>query len=85
MADEKKRDGYQPPSMNEKRGLSPAPPSKTSSIQNHPSLPILSYCFSSILMTVTNKYVLGGLNFNLNFLLLAIQVALPHAIPREPR
>lgn len=78
MADDKKRDDYQPPMMNEKRGISPAPPSSKSApvqnIANHPSLPILAYCFSSILMTVTNKYVLSGLDFNLNFLLLAVQV-----------
>lgn len=37
-------------------------------------LPIASYCFASILMTVTNKYVLSGYEFNMNFLLLTIQV-----------
>lgn len=37
-------------------------------------LPIASYCFASILMTVTNKYVLSGYDFNMNFLLLTIQV-----------
>lgn len=37
---------------------------------------ILSYCMSSILMTTTNKYVLSGLDYNLNFLLLAVQVRL---------
>ncbi|KAI9272511.1 golgi GDP-mannose transporter [Sporodiniella umbellata] len=36
-------------------------------------LPIASYCFASILMTVTNKYVLSGYDFNMNFLLLTIQ------------
>ncbi|KAG1646992.1 hypothetical protein G6F44_000294 [Rhizopus delemar] len=36
-------------------------------------LPIASYCFASILMTVTNKYVLSGYEFNMNFLLLTIQ------------
>ena len=40
----------------------------------NPLFPILSYCGSSILMTVTNKYVLGGMNFNLNFFLLCVQV-----------
>lgn len=38
-------------------------------------LPIASYCFASILMTVTNKYVLSGYDFNMNFLLLTIQVS----------
>ncbi|KAI8339321.1 hypothetical protein BD560DRAFT_377757 [Blakeslea trispora] len=36
-------------------------------------LPIASYCGASILMTVTNKYVLSGYDFNMNFLLLTIQ------------
>lgn len=38
-------------------------------------LPIASYCLASILMTVTNKYVLSGYDFNMNFLLLTIQVS----------
>lgn len=38
-------------------------------------LPIASYCCASILMTVTNKYVLSGYDFNMNFLLLTIQVS----------
>lgn len=37
--------------------------------------PILTYCGASILMTVTNKYVLSGYDFNMNFLLLCIQVS----------
>lgn len=37
-------------------------------------LPIASYCCASILMTVTNKFVLSGYDFNMNFLLLTIQV-----------
>lgn len=37
-------------------------------------LPVASYCCASILMTVTNKYVLSGYDFNMNFLLLTIQV-----------
>lgn len=41
---------------------------------NSSVFPILAYCGSSILMTVTNKYVLSGLNFNLNFFLIMIQV-----------
>ena len=43
------------------------------SIHNNPPMSILAYCGSSILMTVTNKYVLSS-NFNLNFFLLAVQV-----------
>lgn len=38
------------------------------------SLAILSYCTASILTTVSNKYVLSRENFNLNFVLLLIQV-----------
>jgi len=44
-----------------------------SSIVNSGPVSILSYCLSSILMTVTNKYVLSGFSFNLNFFLLAVQ------------
>lgn len=39
------------------------------------ALPIISYCIASILMTVTNKYVVSGYDFNMNFLLLSIQVS----------
>ncbi|KAG9103780.1 GDP-mannose transporter into the lumen of the Golgi [Ceratobasidium sp. 370] len=35
--------------------------------------PIVFYCLASILMTVTNKFVLSGANFNMNFAFLAIQ------------
>jgi len=52
-----------------------AKPSSTP-VANNALFPILSYCASSILMTVTNKYVLSGLNFNLNFFLLMVQVCL---------
>lgn len=36
-------------------------------------LPIFSYCIASIVMTVTNKYVVSG-DFNMVFLLLTVQV-----------
>ncbi|EEB05333.1 hypothetical protein SJAG_00339 [Schizosaccharomyces japonicus yFS275] len=42
-------------------------------IQRSPILPVLAYCSASILMTVSNKYVLNLKDFNMNFLLLAIQ------------
>ncbi|KAK9467464.1 hypothetical protein V1512DRAFT_261252 [Lipomyces arxii] len=42
-------------------------------IVNSPVVSILSYCGASILMTVTNKYVLSGYSFNLNFFLLIVQ------------
>ncbi|KAI9672214.1 MAG: GDP-mannose transporter into the lumen of the Golgi [Alyxoria varia] len=82
MADEKKRDGFAvemsatPP----KRVLSPQPPGaalgqspSAAAVLDRPMFPILAYCCSSILMTVTNKYVLSGLDFNLNFFLLCVQ------------
>jgi len=47
--------------------------SSLGSIANSGPMSILCYCLSSILMTVTNKYVLSGFSFNLNFFLLAIQ------------
>jgi GDP-mannose transporter len=48
-----------------------APPAPA--LANNPPMSILAYCGSSILMTVTNKYVLNS-SFNLNFFLLAVQV-----------
>ncbi|KAF2668963.1 Golgi GDP-mannose transporter [Microthyrium microscopicum] len=83
MSDEKKRDDFAidlgerradkfdalPRSMPQTPQLS-AP---LVSPANQGLLSILSYCASSILMTTTNKYVLGGLDYNLNFLLLAVQ------------
>ncbi|RPB00113.1 UDP-galactose transporter [Choiromyces venosus 120613-1] len=56
--------GFAPPSP---RGPPPAP------VVNNPLLPIFSYCGASILMTVTNKYVLSGYDFNLNFFLCMVQ------------
>lgn len=66
---EKQGSSYSPPQPATPR-YTPAPPPAA----NNPLLPILSYCGSSILMTVTNKYVLAGTGFNLNFFLLAVQV-----------
>lgn len=43
-----------------------------------PIAPVLSYCASSIMMTVANKYILSFPEFNLNFFLLAVQVGQPH-------
>jgi len=45
-----------------------------SAIANSATFSILAYCSSSILMTVTNKMVLSRFDFNMNFLLLTIQV-----------
>ncbi|RMD42896.1 hypothetical protein DV735_g2200, partial [Chaetothyriales sp. CBS 134920] len=41
--------------------------------QNNPILPVACYCASSIMMTVANKYILSFPDYNLNFLLLAVQ------------
>lgn len=46
----------------------------SSNWQNNPVLPVISYCASSIFMTVANKYILSFPDYNLNFLLLAVQV-----------
>ncbi len=83
MADGKKTDdyelrdkgskGYEPP-MSTPRPAGSAP---IIAATNSPVFPVLSYCGSSILMTVTNKYVLSGFGFNLNFFLLAVQVCRP--------
>ncbi|KAF2638116.1 GDP-mannose transporter [Massarina eburnea CBS 473.64] len=47
--------------------------STLSQLENKPGAAILAYCFSSISMTVVNKYVVSGSSWNLNFLYLAIQ------------
>lgn len=39
-------------------------------------LALAAYCLSSIAMTIMNKYVLSGHNFQLNFFLLMVQVCL---------
>lgn len=43
-------------------------------ITNSPPLSIGAYCFSSISMTVVNKYVVSGNFWNLNFFYLTVQV-----------
>lgn len=45
-----------------------------SQLESNPGTAVLAYCFSSISMTVVNKYVVSGSSWNLNFLYLAIQV-----------
>ncbi|GAA5974424.1 hypothetical protein JCM11641_005276 [Rhodosporidiobolus odoratus] len=55
-------------------GRTPQPqPSSVDRFLNHPALPVMCYCASSILMTVVNKFVVSGKFFNMNFLLLTIQ------------
>lgn len=91
MADDKKRDDFAiemgDRGNNFQRPISPprhnsAP---SSAAGNNPIFPVLSYCASSILMTVTNKFVLSGLGFNLNFFLLSVQVRIPHPKNGEER
>jgi GDP-mannose transporter len=81
MADDKKTDDYtiemDKLDQGSKNFEPPAPPmprsAPPSSMNNNPIFPVLSYCGSSIMMTVMNKYVLSG-DFNLNFFLLCVQV-----------
>jgi GDP-mannose transporter len=70
MASEKKRDDYVVDVGGQQDDI---PPPKSAA--NNPTVALLCYCASSILMTVTNKYVLSGMDFNLNFLLLCVQSA----------
>lgn len=82
MADDKKTDDYtvQMDKLDQgNKEFEAAPPPQPraappSPVAGHPALPVLAYCGSSIMMTVMNKYVLSGLDFNLNFLLLMVQV-----------
>lgn len=63
-----KQNGYIPPKV--------ASPIRAPSMsrKESPIPPVLSYCASSIMMTVANKYILSFPEFNLNFFLLAVQV-----------
>lgn len=47
---------------------------KLAKAQNSPGISILAYCFSSISMTVVNKYCVSGKDWNLNLFYLAVQV-----------
>lgn len=64
---------------NQGRGFEAKPPSPRASPlvsrKESPIPPVLSYCASSIMMTVANKYILSFPEFNLNFFLLAVQVS----------
>ncbi|CAO2649512.1 Nn.00g068970.m01.CDS01 [Neocucurbitaria sp. VM-36] len=81
MADDKKSDDYRIDMPTGKEFRAPSPLSRapsvhrsgSTSITENPVAAILAYCGSSILMTVTNKYVLSGVDFNLNFFLLCVQ------------
>lgn len=58
-----------PSSQHSDRAARPA-----SGLSNSPSASILGYCLASISMTVVNKYIVSGSDWNLMFLYLAIQV-----------
>ena len=63
--------------LGDKQGQSfakPPSPRPPISRKESPIPPVLSYCASSIMMTVANKYILSFPDFNLNFFLLAVQV-----------
>lgn len=45
-----------------------------SKLDSSPQASILAYCLASISMTVVNKYVVSGTEWNLNFFYLAVQV-----------
>lgn len=77
MSDEKRRDDYMMDMDKEKVEERPRslPTPSSQSLTNSPGASVFAYCMSSILMTVTNKYVLSGTDYNLNFLLLAVQVS----------
>lgn len=50
------------------------PPPPAAGLSNSPTASILGYCLASISMTVVNKYIVSGSEWNLMFLYLAIQV-----------
>lgn len=96
MAEDKKTDDYtiEMGKMDQgNKNFEPPPPvSQARSpsgpvVSNSPIVPVLAYCGSSILMTVMNKYVLSGSDFNLNFFLLCVQVCCARDVvsPRDSR
>lgn len=59
--------------------------SSVAKIENSPAISILAYCLSSISMTVVNKYVVSGSEWNLNFFYLAVQVLYPIVLTKCTR
>ncbi|KAI1304299.1 hypothetical protein F5Y03DRAFT_357944 [Xylaria venustula] len=47
--------------------------SQLAKFENNPTASIIAYCVASISMTVVNKYVVSGSEWNLNFFYLAVQ------------
>ncbi|KAG5976469.1 hypothetical protein E4U55_007335, partial [Claviceps digitariae] len=43
------------------------------SLDNNRGASVLAYCLSSMSMTIVNKYVISGSNWNMNLLYLAVQ------------
>lgn len=52
------------------KGLGPS----MSSLDNNRGASVFAYCLSSMSMTIVNKYVVSGSNWNMNLLYLAVQV-----------
>jgi len=79
MAEKEKQEAFRIDIPSNDKGFAPPSPRgpPASSVVSNPLFPILSYCGASILMTVTNKYVLSGYDFNLNFFLCMVQVSIP--------
>lgn len=85
--------GSRSPYGNEKDSFIPPRPSRVASqshnslaarfarAENSPPASILAYCIASISMTVVNKYVVSGSEWNLNFFYLAVQVHGALALP----
>lgn len=63
-----------PPSREASPAIMPPKAASNGVNLNSPVLAVLAYCGSSILMTVTNKYMVSGKDFNLTFVLLVVQV-----------
>lgn len=66
-----------PPSRQASPAIMPPKTPATNNVNlNSPTLAVLAYCGSSILMTTANKYMVSGTGFNLTFILLVVQVSL---------
>lgn len=58
-----------------RRGAAPAASSLRASVEASGGASVAAYCLSSISMTLVNKYVVSGRQWNLHLLYLAIQVS----------
>ncbi|KAI5928790.1 UDP-galactose transporter [Camillea tinctor] len=67
------KDSFIPPRPSRASSQNHLLSSRISKIENNPTISILAYCLSSISMTVVNKYVVSGSEWNLNFFYLAVQ------------